>query len=71
MSMYLSSDCKVKSYINKEVTRNKFISTHDQKAMARRAQELHKIEATYLGECLTKPTPKRVTPKFASTQQAQ
>ena len=71
VSMYLSSDCKVKSYINKELTRNKFISSNDYKIMTRRAQELHKIEATYLGECLSKPAPKRVTPKFSSTQQAQ
>ena len=73
--MYLSSDCKVKSYINNEVTRNKFVSTTDVKVMARRAQELQKIEATYLGESMTKPKPKpvprRVTPKFASTQQSQ
>ena len=67
----MSADCKVKSYINKELTRNKFISTNDYKVMTRRAQELQKIEATYLGECLTKPAPKRVTPKFSSTQQAQ
>ena len=40
--------------------------------MARRAQELQRIEATYLGESMTKPkpAPRRVTPKFASTQQA-